>query len=219
LDGNNRCEVADLWAGRLREYLPDFIRNESVLSRCEGKADVLLHGSTTFGVDDAVSDLDMWLLLSDDELAALDAASPTRFFEVLVHEKPGHMNANSARQFRERVRWGDMNLIYELRQARPILTHLRVAPELIAEARKPMSQELRRAFFFHHYVEMRGDHRACDTPLARKDRCGALLFLTKTVAHAMRAALVLDGEPYPYDKWLRTGRAAHPHRSRRGGPG
>ena len=29
-----------------------------------------------------------------------------------------------------------------------------------------------------------------------------LLSLPKAMAHALQTAMVIDGEPYPYDKWL-----------------
>jgi hypothetical protein len=66
-----------------------------------------------------------------------------------------------------------------------------------------MSEAVRQAFLFYHYVEMRGEHRACDTPIDRNQPVPLLLFLGKTIGHALRAATVLDGQPYPYDKWLR----------------
>jgi hypothetical protein len=65
-----------------------------------------------------------------------------------------------------------------------------------------MREDVRHAFFFYHYVEMRGEHRACDTPIDRNQPVPLLLFMSKTIAHALRAAMVLDGHPYPYGKWL-----------------
>src|SRR5205085_120240 len=80
-----------------------------------------------------------------------------------------------------------------------------VQPTLDA-ARRPMNESVRRTWFCFHYVEMRGDHRACDTPIERGDALAVLQAMTPTLSHAMRAAMVLDREPYPYIKWL--GKAA-----------
>jgi hypothetical protein len=38
--------------------------------------------------------------------------------------------------------------------------------------------------------------------MERHDPVAFLLSLPKVLAHALRAAMVLDCEPYPYDKWL-----------------
>lgn len=59
-----------------------------------------------------------------------------------------------------------------------------------------------RAWFFHQYVEMRGWHRNCDNPIERSDGFAVLQADVPTLNHALRAAMVLDGEPYPYVKWL-----------------
>ena len=53
-----------------------------------------------------------------------------------------------------------------------------------------------------HYTEMRGEHRAVDNQIERRDPVAVLLSLPKALGHGLRAAMVLDGEPYPYDKWL-----------------
>lgn len=65
-----------------------------------------------------------------------------------------------------------------------------------------MRPDVRTAFFRYHYVEMRGDHKACQSPTNRGDPLALLQLASKTLGHALRAALVLDREPYPYDKWL-----------------
>ena len=69
-------------------------------------------------------------------------------------------------------------------------------------ARSPMSPDVRPTLFMNHYIEIRSEHRACDNPIERRDPVALLFFLPKVLAHALRAAMVLDGEPYPYDKWL-----------------
>ncbi|MEE8558973.1 MAG: GNAT family N-acetyltransferase, partial [Myxococcota bacterium] len=45
-------------------------------------------------------------------------------------------------------------------------------------------------------------HRACHGPTNRGQSIPLLQFATETIGHALRAAIILDGEPYPYDKWL-----------------
>jgi hypothetical protein len=69
---------------------------------------------------------------------------------------------------------------------------------------------LRRTLFFYHYVEMRGYHRNLDNPLNRGDRAAVFIALGTTLTHALRAAMVLDGEPPPYEKWLPQAAAGTP---------
>ena len=195
--------VRQRWVGRLSEFLPGFAAEHPVLGRFVGRCDAVLHGSTTFGVDDAVSDLDFWLLLTDEGLAEFDGLSDTRFIEFELDGKAGHLNAESASGFSERAETCDLPVLAELRAAAPILEGLGVASRLIELARRPMRDEVRHAYFRYHYVEMRSEHRAVDNPLVRREGLGALLSVAPALAHAFRAALVLDGEPFPYQKWLR----------------
>jgi hypothetical protein len=111
-----------------------------------------------------------------------------------------------------------MDLIYQLRCAEIMTDPSGSANELVELASRPIRREVCEAFFFHHYVEMRGEHRACDNPIERNDPVALLMFLPKTLGHALRAAMALDGEPYPYDKWLYraaqetpTGKKVAPH--------
>jgi len=182
--------------------LPEFLNQHSVLRKFHEKASVVLHGSTMRGIDDPFSDLDLLFLQQDDNLCALDAVSGTRFFEFEVDGKPGHLNAENVDDWAHRLRTCDLERISEMRSAEAIMDNTGVAGELISLARKPMRRAVSRAFFFHHYVEMRSCHRACDNPMERKDPVAVLLSVTRTLAQALRAALVLDGQPYPYEKWL-----------------
>jgi len=190
------------WASRVSESLPEFLDAHPVLARFYRAASVVLYGSTTAGVDDEFSDLDVWLLMPDAEFALLDGLSETRFFEFAIDGKPGHITAYSAERFSQRVHQCEMDLIYHLRSAEVITDPAGVGGELIRTARTPMRREVSKAFFFYHYVEMRSEHRACDNPMERSDPAALLLTLPKVIAHSLRAALVLDAEPYPYDKWL-----------------
>ena len=198
------------WSGRLSEFLPGFFGNHPVLAAFHSKAAVILHGSTTLGIDDDFSDLDLWFLETEADLARLDAASPTRFFELELDGKPGHANAESVRAFSERLDACDMPLLSELRRAEVIFDNLGGAQDLVALARQPMREDVSRAFFFYHYVEMRSSHRSADNPMERGDPVAVLLSVSETLAHGLRAALALDGEPYPYPKWLYRAAEASP---------
>ena len=162
------------------------------------------------GIDDEHSDLDLWLLLTASDLAELDAASETRFFEITVDGKPGHLNADSVEGVSERLCRCDMDLIYQLRNAEIMSDNTGDAEQLICLACKPMPRRVSEAFFFYHYVEMRGEHRPCDNAIERGDATALLLAMAKTMRHAMQATMVLHHLPYPYDKWLHQAAMATP---------
>jgi hypothetical protein len=163
---------------------------------------IILHGSTAMGIDDPFSDLDFWLLVPADTLAGFDSLSPTRFVPFTLDGKEGHINVTGAEEFAARLSRCDMDLIHQLRMAVIFADHVGLAHRLQALARQPMPKKVRDAMFFWHYTEMRGEHRACDNPMQRVDPPAFLLSLSKTIARALQAAMVLDEEPYPYDKWL-----------------
>jgi len=199
---NAKGNVSKQWAGRLEAFLPDFLSEHPALSPAASRVSLILHGSTCMDIDDEWSDLDLWLLMSEEDLARFDAASPTRFVEFTCDGKVGHMNAVATTQFRQQVERCHMDTIWQLRRSKVIVGGAEGTEAIVALARKPMPAETREALFMWHYTEMRGEHRAMDNPIERKDPVAVLLSLPKAVAHALRAAMVLDGEPYPYDKWL-----------------
>jgi hypothetical protein len=91
---------------------------------------------------------------------------------------------------------------------------LGVGSALVAAARKPMSDGIRYSWFRLHYVEMRGWHRTADNAALRGDAEAVLLTTISALAEALRAAMVLDREPYPYPKWLPSRAASCPTGSR-----
>ncbi len=193
--------AADTCVDRLRGFLPELAALPE-LAPLAGRWSVLLHGSTTMGVDDAHSDLDLWALVEPEALAELDRSSPTRFFGFELAGKKGHLNVEDGDLFRSRVRSCDMPVLAELRDARVLEDALGIGAGLTAAARQSMPEDVRSAWFRFHYVEMRGHHRNADNALARGAAIASLISVTEAAAHGMRAALVLDGVPYPYEKWL-----------------
>jgi hypothetical protein len=194
---------AGRWPALLKQFSQSWMAEHDVLRLAAGRSTVLLHGSTMQGVDDAWSDLDVWVLVPQEVLAAVDAASVTRFFEFSLEGKPGHFNIDSMDQFRARVQRCDLPLICELRCSAIMADAQEAGRTLIERARRPMTASVQHAWFRHHYVEMRSEHRACDNPIERGDALAVMMAMTGTITHALQAAMVLDGQPYPYVKWLR----------------
>ena len=202
-------ERKDYWVKELKKFIPKFLEEHPILKNFQENASVILHGSTTLGFDEPFSDIDLWFLLPENELTELEGASESLFFDIENDFKPGHLNAESIEDFSKRFHQlknfynqSDMDIIYQLRNAEIVIDKSGIGNELIKSACKPMRKEVSELFFFYHYVEMRSEHRSCDNPMERHDPVGVSLALTKTIAHSLRAAMVLDSKPYPYDKWL-----------------
>jgi len=199
----------DFWSSELKKFIPKFLEKHPTLRNFREKASVILHGSITLGIDDLFADIDLWFLIPEEEFVELKNTSKSLFFDIEVNDKLGHLNAEPIKEFSRHVYQlkdgydqSDMDIIFQLRNAEIIIDNTGIGGELINTVSQPMRKEVRELFFFYHYVEMRGEHRACDNPMERNDPVAFLLSLPKVLAHALRAAMVLDGEPYPYDKWL-----------------
>jgi predicted nucleotidyltransferase len=198
------------WSVRLKSLVPAYLRESKALGPIADRCAVVLHGSTTLGIDDAFSDLDLWVIAPNETVRQAEEIAGTRFFSFVLDDKPGHFNLEPMEEMRSRLRRCDLELIAELRRAEIIADVENVAADLIASARRPMSGAVREAWFCYHYVEMRGFHRNCDTPIERGDAIALLQGLVPTLNHALRAAMVLDGMPYPYIKWLAQSAATTP---------
>ncbi len=197
------------WAERLREFLPAFLDAHPVLGGVWRTGALLLYGSITRGIEDIWSDFDVWLVLADAAASEIQAAGQD-FVEFKAQGRAGHVSVHGRRELTDRVQACEMDLIYQLRHGAVVLESGREGSELIALARRPMRPAVRDALVLHHYVEMRSEHRACDNPMARGHDVAVLLSLTKMIAQTLRTAMVLQGEPYPYDKWLYHAAAATP---------
>ena len=188
-------------ADRLRAELPRLFGEHPQVAEIAGRSAVLLHGSRTIGIDDACADWDVWVLTDDATATTFDRAADARF--VQFSDPVGHFQVEAISNLRQRVSACDFELISELRHAQVVADPAGLATELLALLRQPMRDAVRLAWFRYHYVEMRGDHRACDGPIDRGGNPVAILIgVAKTLEHALRAAMILDGEPYRYSKWL-----------------
>ena len=209
------------WVQRVSEYVPNFVREHPALGPIADRGDLILTGSTTLNVADEHSDLDLELVVSNEAVADLDAASPTRYIEFHLDGKPGSVIVESSEAWNDRIDACDMPLIAELRRAVMIRESTGDATRLIEKARQTMKPDVRRAFFFYNYFEMRSFHRAGDNPMNRNGAVAAYINTAQALLHELRACLSLEWEPYPYDKWLwlsasqtETGKRLAPHVNR-----
>jgi hypothetical protein len=198
----NASSALNRWVAALRPWAPSFLSDHPLLRNGAAHGVLLLHGSTTRDVDDDFSDLDLWLLVPESLLPLLTSGAGTRFFPFRLQGKEGHVNVHAIEEFAQRLAACDLPLVAELRQTTRIAGPHETVSALVEQARQPMPQAVRAAWARYHYVLMRQAHRALDNPIERGDATTVFLGVAATVEHALRAALVLDGEPYPYVKWL-----------------
>ena len=191
------------WTRRLGDFLPGYLTGNNIMRALIGKLSIILHGSTTMGIDDIGSDLDLWGLVPGKDLTEVAESSGVEtFFEFELGGKLGHINLEPLESFQKRVECCDMDTIFQLRRADVLMDPMGHGSQLVAIASRPMRREVRDALFFWHYTEMRSEHRSMDNPVLRKDAVATMLALAKTLTQAMRSAMLLDSEPFPYDKWL-----------------
>jgi hypothetical protein len=190
-----------------RRALPAALRAHPAIAALADRAAVVLHGSRAMGLSDDFADVDLWVLTGAAAAGAFEREHGGRFVEFSPEAESamgarGHFNVESIEALSARVRRCDFPLIAELRTAVALADPGGLSRELLALAGRPMSDTVRLAWFRYHYVEMRGEHRACDNAIERGDATALLLQVARTLEHAIRAASVLDREPYRYGKWL-----------------
>jgi len=188
-------------AEALLDALPQLMREHPAVAALRDSSAIVLHGSTTIGVEDGRADWDVWVLTDTDTAAQFGRDAGTRFIEF-KSRRPGHFTVEPLEQFQRRMSACDFELISELRYAQLLSDCGGMGASLLAEARKPMSDAVRNAWFRFHYVEMRSEHRACDNAIERCEPIPLLLGITRTLQHALQAGMVLSREPYRYSKWL-----------------
>ena len=183
------------WAKLLSDFVPGFMANHPVLASVGARGDLILSGSTSFGIDDEYSDLDVDLLLSHEDLAVVDSASPTRYFDFTLDGKQGSILVQESDNWASRIDTRDMPLISELRTAIMLSESTGNAEVLVARALQPMRRKVRDALFFNHHFEMRSFHRSADNPMNRGDAVAAHLNSAQALAHGLRACLCWTASP------------------------
>ncbi|MBL4575536.1 MAG: DUF4037 domain-containing protein [Opitutaceae bacterium] len=163
---------------------------------------LIWHGSRARRITDEVADVDLWMVVDDDQLKMVEREAGTNFFVMKVKGVEGHVNLVTADHLVSAFSPVDMATLFELRNCQIVRDRDGFATELRNRSLAAMPDRIREAWFIHHYVRMRSEHRAADNPMFRGDAVAVLFGVSKTLEQALRAAMVLDGKPYPYHKWL-----------------
>ncbi len=71
---------------RLQAFLPVFMPEYPALAALREKACIMLHGSTTLGVDDGTSDPDVWFAVPDNDYEVLRANAGVTFFTFKIED-------------------------------------------------------------------------------------------------------------------------------------
>ncbi len=187
----------------LKNYFNHHIDENDILSQFKGNLVLVLHGSTTRNIDDDYSDLDLWLILSKDEMDYYDRISEHRFIPITIHSKEAHANPISLIEFEACFNSKiNITLINEIQDSEIIIDDKNIFHKYKQLANQTMRDEVQYAHFFYNYVQMRGYHRGCDHPIQRHDEIAALIDMAFTIKYALQCTFTLDKKPYPYEKWL-----------------
>ncbi len=162
---------------------------------------VFLHGSTTTGMSDEYTDLDLWMLLPQDIYKDFIKESTVTFFDFELGGRWGHLNIENFEDFEKRIHNCDFPLIYEMKDSYLILDKINAEKTLYKKALAKLPKEIIEAYFLYHYVEARNWQKSCENIMRRQDSVSLLINIPKVLSHALKAAVILEGEPYPYDKW------------------
>ncbi len=207
---NHPGDKSKYYVDEMKGAITGLIANNNALALFQDNLTLVLHGSTARNIDDQFSDIDCWIVFDDAELMKFDELCEHRYIPFVLNGKPGHMDPISINELNSCFSRININLIHEIRDAGIIIDNKKIFRDIQTIAKKPMSDEVRYAFFFHNYVQMRSSHRALDNPLERQDEIASLIGIIHTIVFALRAGLILDKVPYPFDKWLYVVSHFHP---------
>ncbi len=201
--------IRERWIKRSREHF-ESARDSLGLSFLGDDACIVLHGSTSRNVDDGFSDLDFYLILDEESADRFDAHFDSRFVDVTIHEKIGHLNVVTTAAIDAAFVRPDLETIYELQHAVAVFDPRDSFEPIRVKAARPMSAEVRRAALLYNYIETRSFFRSAVNPINRHDRLAALSCVIEAIHYAVRTARVIDGLTYPYSKWLHAAARSSP---------
>lgn len=161
---------------------------------------IIFHGSITSGIDDEYTDLDMWLIL-DSKVYFDFVFKNGHFFDFEVEKKWGHINIENLDVFINRVSNCDFPLIYELRNGYFVHGNDSVLT-LYKTAQKEINKDITENHFLYNYAIARNWQKSSENIIRRGDKTALLLTMSKFIEHALKAAIISNGRPYPYQKWL-----------------
>lgn len=205
-----------------RRYVDDVLAAHPALRPRWALVAIMLVGSSAAGYADGESDLDLEIVAPGDAAAEIErgvreaAALPPDhdlFVEFETEGIRGHYAVISREDLEHRVRTCDDVALWRMQRCSILhdpagwlrdLGRIAVYPADVLRARQR-----------RQYIVMAERRNQMKAPLRRADRVAAALLFTQMAQAALRASLLLDGRPYPYDKWLaaeaggtETGRAA-----------
>ena len=205
--------AAEEWTKRIDKALPGIIAGHPGLGEVRDRCIYAFYGSLSRGIADEFADIDLVCLLEPDAYRRASSNRTSDFFDFTLDGRKGHVTVEPITDWTGALESCKVETIFEMRfarllagdpaksEARDRLT--RQFRDAVARANRPPSETARRRLFFHHYVQFRSAHRAAQDPMNRQEPHAVFMFLGLAMAQAFRAALILEGKPFPYEKWLR----------------
>lgn len=173
------------------------IPNASIVADNGG---IVFHGSITAGIDDKYTDLDMWLIINSNTYSDFIAKNG-HFFDFEIEKKWGHINIENLELFKHRVLNCDFPLIYELRNSYFIQGNKDVL-SVYKTSQKEIRKEITENHFLYNYALARNWQKSLENVLRRDDKVSLLLTISRFIEYTLKAAIIINREPYPYKKWL-----------------
>jgi hypothetical protein len=171
---------------------------------------VLLGGSTALGVLDEQSDVDLLVFCEDEkfeeihrryEEAGLIPEDSDFFVDLkLPCGKTGHYTLHRKSELLRGLAEGDMEWLWFSHVAYTFRDPLQL--QSILSRYSPLHTDFLYKLRKNTYIELRTFAKGLDNPVTRGDRLPILFFAVEVFKAALRCAIVIEGYPYPYDKWL-----------------
>ncbi len=205
----NKLAHADLLR-EIGEYITLNILENPLMQNDGQDVSILLSGSTSLGVLDKKSDVDLLVVCEDErydvicrryeEAGAIPKGSDFFVDLRLPSGKIGHYTLHKRSELTQGLSNEDMEWLWISHVA-----HIYHDPLQIMSLLKtccPLKSEFLNKLRKNTYIQLRTLAKGLDNPVVRGEPFPILFFAVELFKESLRCAITIEGYPYPYDKWL-----------------
>lgn len=194
----------------IEKFVHGELLNHPLLQQDQERISVLLAGSTSIGILDDKSDVDLLILCADETYSGI----VSRFTEKgLIPEnseffvdfrlpcgKMGHVTLQKRSAVETKLEANDLEWLWTASAA--LILHDSLNVSQLLNKYIPLRAEVVHSLRKKTYIQLRNYAKSLDNPVNRGDRYGILFFGVAVLKEALRCSIAVEGYPYPYDKWL-----------------
>lgn len=194
----------------IKEYIIENILGHPLMQHEHNNISILIGGSTSLGVADHQSDVDIFVFCEDIHYEVIhhryeDAGiipTGSEFFVdfKLPSGKSGHYKLHRKTELTKGLNEGNMEWLWFSHVS--YIVHDSLQIKKLFDKHVPMQSDLLYTLRKNTYIQLRTFAKALDNPVVRGERFPIHFFAVDVYKAALRCAIVVDGYPYPYDKWL-----------------